>query len=69
MKHRELTRKLRRLGCEFRRRGKGSHEIWWNPETGGYAAIPLHKGKDIPTKTFYRILRELGISLEELHKA
>ncbi len=69
MKHRELTGKLRRLGCEFRRQGKGSHEIWWNPKTGGYAAIPLHKGKDIPTKTLHKILRDLGVNLEELRKA
>lgn len=30
MKYRELTRRLEILGCEFRRHGKGSHEIWIN---------------------------------------
>jgi predicted RNA binding protein YcfA (HicA-like mRNA interferase family) len=31
MKYRELTKKLRKLGCEFVRQALGSHEIWWNP--------------------------------------
>jgi hypothetical protein len=29
----ELTRILRRAGCEFVRRGKGDHEIWFSPIT------------------------------------
>jgi hypothetical protein len=24
---------LRAAGCEFRRQGNGSHEIWWSPIT------------------------------------
>ncbi|MEJ5310279.1 MAG: type II toxin-antitoxin system HicA family toxin [Anaerolineae bacterium] len=31
MTYRELMRKLRVLGCEFKRASKGSHEIWINP--------------------------------------
>ena len=30
MTYRELTRKLRRLGCAFDRQAGGSHEIWIN---------------------------------------
>lgn len=41
MKYAELTRKLRRLGCEFTRYGAGSHEIWRNPATGTQAPCAL----------------------------
>jgi predicted RNA binding protein YcfA (HicA-like mRNA interferase family) len=34
MKYREAVKKLKKLGCqELPRRGKGSHRIWYNPET------------------------------------
>ena len=29
----ELKAKLTRAGCEFRRQGRGDHEIWWSPIT------------------------------------
>ena len=61
MKYAELTRKLRRLGCEFTRYGAGSHEIWRNPETGKQASIPYHVSKDIGPTLLARILRQLGI--------
>ena len=31
--YRRLTALLRAAGCEFRRQGNGSHEIWWSPIT------------------------------------
>ena len=31
--YQEVTRKLRKLGFEFYRSGKGDHEIWFNPDT------------------------------------
>ncbi|MBI4603868.1 MAG: type II toxin-antitoxin system HicA family toxin [Planctomycetes bacterium] len=40
MTYRELTRKLRRLGCEFVRHAAGSHEIWWRPAIGGSRRSP-----------------------------
>lgn len=30
----ELKRLLAAAGCEFRRPGKGDHEIWYSPITG-----------------------------------
>jgi hypothetical protein len=27
----EIVRRLKDAGCEFRRHGKGSHEIWFSP--------------------------------------
>ncbi len=61
MKYAELTRKLRRLGCEFTRYGAGSHEIWRNAANGKQVPIPYHRSKDIGPKLLARILRELAI--------
>lgn len=68
MTYRVLTRKLRRLGCEFLRQAPGSHEIWWNPQNRSFATIPHHAGKDIPQGTLAAILRDLGLTKEELDK-
>jgi predicted RNA binding protein YcfA (HicA-like mRNA interferase family) len=68
MTYRVLTRKLRRLGCEFLRQAPGSHEIWWNPQNRSFTTIPHHGDKDIPTGTLAAILRDLGLTKEELDK-
>jgi predicted RNA binding protein YcfA (HicA-like mRNA interferase family) len=65
MKYAELTRKLRRLGCDFTRYGAGSHEIWRNPATGKQAPIPYHRSKDIGPQLLARILRQLEIKRED----
>ena len=31
--YRQVTRKLRKVGFEFYRTGKGNHEVWFNPQT------------------------------------
>ena len=69
MTYRELTRKLRRLGCVFVRQARGSHEIWANDRTGATSAIPNHGARDLRQGTLLRILRNLGISREELDNA
>jgi len=68
MTYLELTKKLRRLGCKFRRRGKGGHEIWWHPERKRYTTIPFHGSKDIPKGTLAAILRDLDLTKEDLDK-
>ena len=68
MTYRQLTRKLTVLGCELRRQSKGSHEIWTNLRNNRSAVIPNHHG-DIPAGTLAAILRQLGISAEELKNA
>lgn len=50
MTYAELTRKLRGLGCVFKRQAKGSHEIWHNPRVNRSTAIPNHSG-DLPAGT------------------
>lgn len=69
MKYAELTRKLRRLGCEFTRYGAGSHEIWRNPATGAQAPVPYHRSKDIGPQLLSRILRQLEIDREDFDEA
>jgi len=65
MTYRVLSRKLRRLGCEFVRQGPGSHEIWWNPTNRRFTTIPRGKG-DIPKGTLAAILHNLDFTVEDL---
>ncbi len=46
-------------------RTKGSHQIFRNPETKRMVVIPFHK-KDLPKGTLLEILRQAGISKEEI---
>jgi predicted RNA binding protein YcfA (HicA-like mRNA interferase family) len=69
MKYAELVKKLKRLGCEFRRQASGSHEIWYNPRTNRSTPIPCHANKDIGKSLLTKILRELGIDRRDFDKA
>jgi len=69
MKYAELTRKLRRLGCQFTRFGAGSHEIWRNPATNKQISIPYHRSKDIGNKLLARILEGLGVDRQDFDRA
>jgi predicted RNA binding protein YcfA (HicA-like mRNA interferase family) len=68
MTYRELTRKLRALGCEFKRASKGNHGIWVNPHLNLATVIPHHPG-DIPKGTLRAILKQSGISPDEFTAA
>lgn len=68
MRHRELTRKLRNLECEFYRQGRGSHEVWRNA-SGNETTIPNWGTRDLPTGTVRKILRDLGITRERFSDA
>ncbi len=68
MNYRELTRKLRRLNCEFDRRAKGDHEIWINTTTHTRTTIPNWGSRDLKTGTISGILRDLGISIEAFER-
>lgn len=63
----EVIRKLRRAGFVFDRQAKGSHEIWWNPQTRARTTVPHHPG-DLPQGTLRAILRQAGISVDEFLK-
>jgi len=40
--YREVVRRLRAAGFVFDRQAKGSHEIWYNPETRRRTTVPHH---------------------------
>jgi predicted RNA binding protein YcfA (HicA-like mRNA interferase family) len=64
MTYQQLTRKLRALGCQFKRSSKGSHEIWTNLQKNLSTVIPHHRG-DIPTGTLNSILKQLDIDRDQ----
>lgn len=68
MRYSELRRKLRRLGCEPLRQAGGSHEIWWRPGTELRTVVPNHAAREIPTGTLRSILRDLGLTLDDLNQ-
>ncbi len=67
-RYREITRRLKALGCEFDRHGAGSHEIWINRAAQRSFSVP-HHAKDMPEGTLRSILREAGIDVDEFLKA
>jgi predicted RNA binding protein YcfA (HicA-like mRNA interferase family) len=46
-------------------RVRGSHHIYYHPETRIKVVVPLHK-KDLPKGTLLEILKQAGISREDL---
>jgi len=65
MRYRDVAKRLRKLGCEELRHGKGSHRVWYNPATGKVATIPDWGSKDLAPGTVRAAIRELGISRRE----
>ena len=55
------------FGFAFDRQAAGSHEIWFNSQTGRYTTIPNHSG-DLPEGTLRAILKEAGIDPNEFLK-
>jgi len=66
--YREVTKRLRKLGFRFYRRGKGSHELWVRDEDGKVIPVPRYIGKRIRKGTLRAIIREVGITVEEFMK-
>ncbi|MYD73828.1 MAG: type II toxin-antitoxin system HicA family toxin [Chloroflexi bacterium] len=69
MTYRQLSRKLRALGCEFDRQARGSHVLWRNPATGTKASIPDWGSKDLKAGTISAILRDLRISRSDFERS
>ena len=63
----ETIRKLRWAGFTFDRQAKGSHEIWWNPQTRARTTVPHHPG-NLPEGTLRAILHQAGVSIDEFLK-
>jgi predicted RNA binding protein YcfA (HicA-like mRNA interferase family) len=64
MTPKKLLKKLHVLGFEIDHT-TGSHSILYHPQTKRRAVVPNHL-KDIPKGTVSSILREAGITREEL---
>ena len=65
--HRQIVRRLKKLGFAFDRQAAGSHEIWFNSRTSRYTTIPNHPG-DVPEGTLRAILKQAGITPQEFFK-
>ncbi|MFZ0960345.1 MAG: type II toxin-antitoxin system HicA family toxin [Terriglobia bacterium] len=63
---RDLQRVARQLGFSQTRQ-TGSHERWNHPD-GRAVTIPLHGGLEIGPPLFFKILRQLGVTLEVFQK-
>jgi len=46
-------------------RVKGSHHIYFHPETHRRVIVPYHK-RDLPKGTLYEILKQAGLTNEEV---
>jgi predicted RNA binding protein YcfA (HicA-like mRNA interferase family) len=60
-RYKEVIKRMKRLGFEFKRQAAGSHEIWFNESTRLYTTIPNHPG-DLPEGTLRAILKQAKIS-------
>jgi predicted RNA binding protein YcfA (HicA-like mRNA interferase family) len=61
----KLTKLLEQRGFVLDRI-KGSHHIYYHPETKRRVVVPYHK-KDLPKGTLVEILKQAGIDQEELN--
>jgi predicted RNA binding protein YcfA (HicA-like mRNA interferase family) len=61
----DVIRGLKKAGFVLYRQARGSHEIWYNPDTKRRTTVPNHPGADIPKGTLKAILKEAGIPLED----
>lgn len=61
----ELVRALERAGWE-RLRTRGSHAVMIHRDAERTVPVPTHAGHDLPHGTLRAILREVGISPDEL---
>jgi len=49
-----------------RDRVKGSHHIFYHPDSKKRVVVPFHRG-DLPAGTVHEILKEAGVKREELN--
>ena len=63
---RDFRRVAGKLGF-IKHRQTGSHERWNHPD-GRAVTIPIHGGREIGPPLFFKILRQLGVSLEEFEQ-
>jgi predicted RNA binding protein YcfA (HicA-like mRNA interferase family) len=67
MKPSDVLRTLRKAGFVFDRHAKGSHEIWYNPDSRKRTVVPNHPGKDISKGTLRAIIQQAGFTVDEFN--
>jgi predicted RNA binding protein YcfA (HicA-like mRNA interferase family) len=68
VKYKEVTRKLKQMGCqEIPRKGGGSHRKWHNPANGSIIPIPDWGSKDLKIGTLRQIVRQLGLDWNDFN--
>jgi predicted RNA binding protein YcfA (HicA-like mRNA interferase family) len=60
----EIISRLKSFGFILDRHAKGSHEIWYNPNTHRRTVVPHHSG-DMPEGTLRGILKRSEIDVDE----
>ena len=63
---RDVQRVAQKLGFQ-KTRQTGSRERWNHPDDRA-VTIPLHGGREIGPPLFFKILRQLSLTLEEFQK-
>ena len=64
----QFTKKLRRLGFEFDRQARGSHEIWFHSIKKRAVTIPKHSGKTFKKGTLHGMIKDSGFPVSEFTK-
>ena len=60
-----LIKILEKYGFIFKR-SKGSHHLYYNPDTKKTAIVPLHGGKDMKRGTYLAVLKQAGLDKNDL---
>lgn len=60
-----LIQTLEQNGFIFKR-SKGSHQLYFNPITNKTVVVPIHGDKDLKKGTFIAILKQAGITINDL---
>lgn len=64
----QLVRALNRAGWEQARRQRGSHVQLEHPDRVGIVTVPMHAGETITPWLLGRILKQAGMTVEELRE-
>jgi predicted RNA binding protein YcfA (HicA-like mRNA interferase family) len=65
MKPDELIRAIEKLGFSRLRKSRSGHQRFGHPD-GRKTTVPVHKGKTIGRGLLRKILKDIGVSAEEL---
>ena len=63
----QLTKVAKSIGFEFDRK-TGSHEVYYRESDKRRVVIQVHAGKTLKPKTLAAIVRDMGLTMEELAK-